>query len=312
MMKSKSFLKFMCVLSILLMSWSISFAAAQPISVLLDGQNLQFDVPPREEGGRVLVPVRTIFEALGLDLQWDGNTQTVTAIREEIQVKLKIGSKKAYVNGQSVTLDVPAKTISGRTFVPVRFLAEAFGIEVKWDEGSREVILTMEEEITWQTYEDEVGYITLQYPDFLGLPRETYTQDIYGVESLGQVIFYEDIENNNVLALQIDRTAFPEEYTEEAWNDIRAEYLVQNFSQVYMYAEDSSEGTLELEGQEYPYVVFEAYDNPEGIFKIMVLFKEDYAYTYFVHVGNWEELPYDLFRIYEDMLETIYINPAVG
>lgn len=54
----------------------VSFAQAAP-QVILDGRTLTFDVPPTIENGRTLVPLRTIFEALGADVQWDSPTQTV-------------------------------------------------------------------------------------------------------------------------------------------------------------------------------------------------------------------------------------------
>ncbi|MGB9887927.1 MAG: stalk domain-containing protein [Moorellales bacterium] len=114
-------------------------AAAQDISVYVDGERLALDQPPVLEDSRTLVPLRVIFEALGAEVTWDGATQTVTARRQETTVRLTIGSHTAYRNGQAVILDVPAKVVGGRTLVPVRFVFEALGAAVGWDGNTRTV-----------------------------------------------------------------------------------------------------------------------------------------------------------------------------
>jgi len=112
------------------------------IHVILNNQPLTFDVPPVMENGRVLVPFRAIGEALGGKVNWDAATQTITLTLRETTVKLKIGDKKAYVNEKEVTLDVPAQIKNGRTFVPLRFVAEALGAEVKWDGVTRTIAIS--------------------------------------------------------------------------------------------------------------------------------------------------------------------------
>ena len=94
------------------------------------------------ENGRTLVPLRTIFEAIGADVSWDGATSTVTAVKGDTTVKLTLGSKTAYKNGNEVTLDVPAKAVNGRTLVPVRFIADCFDVDTKWVQEDWKVVLT--------------------------------------------------------------------------------------------------------------------------------------------------------------------------
>ena len=115
---------------------------AQPdISVLLNGNSLSFEQPPVIIGGRTLVPLRAIFEAMNATVDWNQNTQTVTSTRGNITIKLTIGENTLYKNGQPVTLDVPAQLISDYTMIPVRAVAEAFGADVKWDGDSRIVTI---------------------------------------------------------------------------------------------------------------------------------------------------------------------------
>jgi len=119
-------------------------ASAQAPTVFLDGKQLSFDVPPTLDNGRTLVPLRGIFEALGVEVQWDGATQTVTATKGNTTIKLTVGGQ-AYKNGQPITLDVPAKIINGRTLVPLRFVSEALGSQVNWDDKTQTITITSQQ-----------------------------------------------------------------------------------------------------------------------------------------------------------------------
>lgn len=112
---------------------------AAGIKVVVNDTNLKMTVAPQIENGRTLVPIREIFEALGAKLDWQGQTKTITASKKNITVKLVVGEKTALVNGNSVTLDVPAKIKNGKTLVPLRFIGEAFNCNVKWDAASKTV-----------------------------------------------------------------------------------------------------------------------------------------------------------------------------
>ncbi len=116
-------------------------AMAAP-KVFVDGAALAFQVPPRIEQGTTLVPLRGIFESLGATVVWDGSAQTVKASKADTQIQLKIGSTTAYRNGQAVTLAVPGKVIDGSTLVPLRFVSEALGADVKWDGPTQTITIT--------------------------------------------------------------------------------------------------------------------------------------------------------------------------
>lgn len=113
-------------------------APANP-TVFLNSNRLQFEVEPRIENGRTLVPLRAIFEAMGASVAWDEATRTVTARRGATTVILPIGSTSPTVNGQVWNLDVPAKIVNDRTLAPLRFVGEAFGGTVAWNEQTREI-----------------------------------------------------------------------------------------------------------------------------------------------------------------------------
>ncbi len=105
----------------------------EEIEVLVDGVPLETDVPPEIIEGRTLVPMRALFESLGAQVEWDGATGTVEASREELSLRLAIDSNEAFMNGRRMELDTSARLLSGRTFVPLRFVSEALGAQVSWD-----------------------------------------------------------------------------------------------------------------------------------------------------------------------------------
>jgi hypothetical protein len=117
-------------------------ALAQPIVAKLDGRPLQFDQPPVMMGGRVMVPLRGIFESLGANVRFEPATSRIVATRGSQSVQLTLGSNQAVVDGQRVSLDSPAATVGGRTMVPLRFVSEALGTEVRWQESTQTVFLT--------------------------------------------------------------------------------------------------------------------------------------------------------------------------
>ncbi len=107
----------------------------QEILVRIDGLKVTFDVQPVIRNGRTLVPFRAIAEALNVEVNWDGTTQTVSAAHGKTTVRLQIGSKTAYCNQSTIILDVPPQFLNGRTLIPLRFFSEAFNCKVEWNNG---------------------------------------------------------------------------------------------------------------------------------------------------------------------------------
>lgn len=124
------------------------FASQQsPITVLLNGEKLSFDVEPYIKDGRTLVPFRGILEALGAEVIWNPDEKSVTTKSKTTEIYLKIGSNETLVNGTKVIIDVPAEITNSRTFVPLRFIAENLGATVLWDGTTRTVTIEYKSEI---------------------------------------------------------------------------------------------------------------------------------------------------------------------
>ena len=117
---------------------SVAFAADSP-TVFVNGTTPKFDTPPVVQNGTTLVPMRAIFEALGATVDFDGATNTITGTKGDTKITLKLNSTTATKNSETVTLDVPAKTVNDRTMVPLRFIGESLDQTVEWIADSQTV-----------------------------------------------------------------------------------------------------------------------------------------------------------------------------
>lgn len=95
-------------------------------SVTINNNLIKFDTPAYIKNGVTLVPLRAISEALGGEVSWDAETQTVVIKNGDTVVQITANSTTATVNGETVKISAPPTKNCGRTYVPLRFLAEAF------------------------------------------------------------------------------------------------------------------------------------------------------------------------------------------
>ena len=146
----KRFLSRFCgaalAVSLALTGLSAPAAAAGTISVTLDDQPMAFtDARPLMRDSRTFVPFRAIFEGMGASVGWDQTTRTVTAQRGDRTVKLTIGRKAVTVDragaDRSFSTDAAPFIEGGRTYVPIRFAAQALGAAVGWDNPTQTVLL---------------------------------------------------------------------------------------------------------------------------------------------------------------------------
>ena len=115
----------------------ISLIAA--VTIVVNGQTMNFDQPPVEQAGRVFVPLRGIFEQLGASVVYQNGT--INATGNGRTVSLRIGSTQATVDGNTQSLDSPPFVEGARTLVPLRFVATALGANVNWDDGTSTVTI---------------------------------------------------------------------------------------------------------------------------------------------------------------------------
>lgn len=130
--------------------------AEDKISVKINGADVDFsqydNVLPYIENDFTLVPIRAIAEGLGLEVSWNGDEEKVT-ISGKVKISLVINSSAAEVDGESKELDIPARIVNDRTFVPLRFISENMGAKVEWHEDTR--LITIDEETPDESIDTE-------------------------------------------------------------------------------------------------------------------------------------------------------------
>ena len=154
--------KLVTLLAALFIVLGVSAAAEDNIEIFLDGEPLYTETAPVNIEGRVLVPMRAVFEALDADVTWDGGEQTVWASREDefIAIDLIRGTMSTGVynsDGQpywvsNETLDVPARLIGDYTYIPVRAVSETLGAYVTWDGALSRVLIDSRKDVTGTVY----------------------------------------------------------------------------------------------------------------------------------------------------------------
>ncbi|MGF0095070.1 copper amine oxidase N-terminal domain-containing protein [Peptoniphilus sp. SGI.035] len=106
------------------------------VTVRVNGEDITFedaDALPKIINDRTMLAARTFYEKIGAKVDWNGKDKTVTVTKDNDKVILTVGANKALVNGKEVKLDSPATIINDKTYIPVRFVSEAFGYKVKYD-----------------------------------------------------------------------------------------------------------------------------------------------------------------------------------
>jgi hypothetical protein len=115
-----------------------AMAQSEP-RVFINGERFRTEAQPLVQDNRVLVPMRAIFERLGANVEFNRADQSIVARRGRTDVRMALGSNRASVDNARVRLDVPATALSGRTYVPLRFVSEALGATVDFNSLRNEV-----------------------------------------------------------------------------------------------------------------------------------------------------------------------------
>lgn len=138
----KKTLMFTIVLIVFLGSlFNVSYGESDDIYVYIDSERVEFDINPLLQGGRVLVPMRKIFEKLDAEVTWDEKTRSVYAERDNIEIRLTIDNNVINVNGEEIIMDIAPILHKGTTLVPLRIISETYGLQVNWISESKEVMI---------------------------------------------------------------------------------------------------------------------------------------------------------------------------
>ncbi|CAI6084618.1 copper amine oxidase N-terminal domain-containing protein [Cohnella sp. JJ-181] len=118
-------------------------AAPRPIKLVVNGNEIAAGsaAPYLDASGSVYVPVRMVSQLLKSYVDWDGVRKLVSVYAPNHTVKLTLGAKTALHNDKSFALNAPARMKNNTVYVPVRFVAQSLGAEVKWQSAQRTVTI---------------------------------------------------------------------------------------------------------------------------------------------------------------------------
>ena len=114
--------------------------AAKEVKIEIDGKEMvPKDMPAVIIDGRTMLPMRQIAQELGCEVNWNEAAQQIYVMRGSDIIVFTVNSKAGYENGKEFTMDVPATIVNDRTMLPVRALADALHLNIKWDDPNRTV-----------------------------------------------------------------------------------------------------------------------------------------------------------------------------
>jgi hypothetical protein len=116
-----------------------SYAPASNFTIIVEDKEIAFDPAPFLIDNRTFVPLRSLSEGLGADVQYDGTTNIATITKEDTVLTLNFNTGVVKKNGQQMNVDPAPRFVNNRTMVPVRFISEAFGNHVTFEAGSQTV-----------------------------------------------------------------------------------------------------------------------------------------------------------------------------
>lgn len=141
-MKKNSFLLFVLTIFATFTLSMITFAD-DSIKLIFDNSHLQLKQAPEIKDSRTFVPIRPIAEKLNFDVSWEPETKSILFSNEQTNLKMTVGSREYTLNGTTHDMDTQPyiNPVNNTTYVPLRFLANAFNIDVSWNQSEKTVIL---------------------------------------------------------------------------------------------------------------------------------------------------------------------------
>ena len=109
------------------------------VNYSINGESKKMDAKPFIKNNRTLVPLRFVVEALGGEVNWDGENRLVSVNSNGKNIELKIDSPIIKIDGKDIKIDQAAIIKGDRTYVPIRFIAENLDMVVNYINESREI-----------------------------------------------------------------------------------------------------------------------------------------------------------------------------
>ena len=180
------------------------------VTVRVNGEDITFEDPealPKIMNNRTMLAARAFYEKIDAKVDWNGKARTVTVTKDKDKIVLTIGSNKALVNGKEVALDSAATIVNDKTYIPVRFVSEAFGYKVKYDANEGMPIVDIFN-ITEKELADKLLQIEKEENYKMLASMKSDLKDEEVVKTLKEL--YEGEELDKILAAKADLDKNPE------------------------------------------------------------------------------------------------------
>ena len=242
----KKILTFLVFLFLLLnISLADVFVYEKPdIKIIVEGNALQLDNEvPVIVNSRTLVPLRKLLIGLGVpdnteNIKWIGEKRQVKVVHNNIKIELTIDDLEAYINGEKYKLDSAPIIYRNRTYLPARFVGEALGYTISWDQYTPAVLVTSNE---------NVKKITQIFDNLGTVMSNTKSYEVFTEEKVKETSNINGKLNTleyTISALEkadiINKTIYTEKtYKSDIENNINYSYYTPSvFYNCYKYIED--------------------------------------------------------------------------
>lgn len=159
-----------------------------PITLQIEGKTIETSVmPPVQINDRTLVPTREVFEPMRASVEWKAAEKKVFINYGKTLMILEVNNQDVWVDGETLQLDVPPKIINDKVMLPLRFIGEALGFEVEWNNEIRNVNIK-------QKKKDPVIGDTIP---LITTVKDLQVSDLDSISSLFTIYFEKPIENYN-------------------------------------------------------------------------------------------------------------------
>lgn len=172
---------------------------AKEIVIKIDGKTMKpKDMPAVAIDGRTLLPMRQIAQELGCEVTWNDEAKQAYVVNGDYTLVFEMNKTTGYKNGKTFTMDVPPMLINDRTMLPVRALASALDLNIKWEDSTRTVAITTTGSATTPTTPTKpttpttptVNYVTLNK---VSVPASKTAEQTFSIQASGAMPSFEEI-----------------------------------------------------------------------------------------------------------------------
>ena len=138
---------FFIILTLLFASTPVEANASRPIAIIFNGRQLEAGTNPVSQNGRVFIPANTVARMFGMDIKFFSRQNGLALWNNLFVISLVVGHNEALLSNSQgiirvVPLGSPVFIHSGRSMVPLRLVAEAFGVSITWVARDRTIIIS--------------------------------------------------------------------------------------------------------------------------------------------------------------------------